>query len=90
MLFVRLPTGEGRILNVLINTGAQVNLLRTGLLEPRLLQRAQTPVRLVTANNQVLQVGDRTVSLEVTFRQKMQVNFCRICLRVTQNITRAA
>ena len=74
-LFVRLPTGEGRVLNALIDTGAQVNLIRTGLLEPRLLQRAKSPVRLVTANNQVLQGGDKTVSLEVTFRQKYAGEF---------------
>ena len=56
-----------RNLKILIDTGAQVNLVRSGLISGHLFQGATKIVRLVTASGTVLPGGERTVDLQLKF-----------------------
>ena len=47
-----LPTGEDEIIFVLVDTGAQANLIRSDLVPYHLSFNARNPVRLVAANQQ--------------------------------------
>ncbi len=54
-------------LRVLVDTGAQVNLIRRELVPPESWRIAEDPVRLITANNTVLKGGDVVVDLGLFF-----------------------
>ena len=64
-----LPNGDYLPMYVLVDTGAQANLIKSELVPPLMATKAHNPVRLVAANQQVLLGGDKTVSLEVGFSQ---------------------
>ena len=64
-----LPNGDGKKLFVLVDTGAQANLIRSDLVPYHLTFNARTPVRLVAANQQLMIGGDRTVCLQLGFNQ---------------------
>lgn len=68
-ILVGLPNGVQKLMNVLVDTGAQVNLIRSGLVEPGLMDVAVEPVRLLAANNQVIEGGDKVVPLSLGFMQ---------------------
>ena len=48
---VELPDGSLLPLKILVDTGAQVNLVKRGLVSRQDWKIAQNPVRLITANN---------------------------------------
>jgi hypothetical protein len=60
---VELPNSKLKNMKILVDTGAQINLVKRGLIPPSLWQRARNPVRLITANNSVLGGGDYVVNL---------------------------
>ena len=66
-----LPNGERRTMKVLVDTGAQANLIRKGLIGDHLLQAAVERLNLRTANGQRLDGGEKTVQLTLGFRQVM-------------------
>ena len=52
---------------VLVDTGAQISLIRKGLVPPHLLQPAKNPIRLMAANQQRLEGGDKEIRVDLTF-----------------------
>ena len=54
-LEAEMVNGERQAIRVLIDTGAQANLIRRGLLEEHLMYAARTPLTLTTANGQRLE-----------------------------------
>ena len=52
---------------VLIDTGAEVNLIRRGIIPPHLLSPASRPLRLVAANNQRLPGGRDVATVHLQF-----------------------
>ena len=50
-----LPNGNLVALEVLVDTGAQVNLIKERLVTCQFFQRAKNPVRLITAKNSILE-----------------------------------
>ena len=64
---VELPDGSLLPLKFLVDTGAQVNLVKRGLVSGQDWKIAQNPVRLITANNSVLRGGDKVVELGLNF-----------------------
>ena len=59
---VELPDGSFLPLKILVDTGAQVNLVKRGLVSRQDWEIAQNPVRLITANNSVLTEGGKARS----------------------------
>ena len=64
-----LPNGQERELKILIDTGAQANLIRTGLVSNLLMTPAPEPISLRTANGQKMEGGSRNVNLTLGFRR---------------------
>ena len=67
MLPVRTSSGYKKSLRTLIDTGAEVNLIRQGTLDSYFFRCADDPVQLVTANGQYMSGGSRTVELKILF-----------------------
>ena len=65
----RLPNGRVRKLKVLVDTGAQVNLIREGLVPYTCTTLADKPVRLMAANNRPLPSGNRCTEPQLSFVQ---------------------
>lgn len=93
-ILAELPNGEQKKLMILIDTGAEINLVRSGLLSSHLFFVAEKPMRLMTASGQVLPGGDKTVQLELFFSQMLngellddffhaELNFTKRTLRST-------
>ena len=70
----RLPNGRTRKLRVLIDTGAQVNLIREGLVPYVCTQQAIKPVRLMAANQLPLPGGGRCTTVDMSFVQVIDRN----------------
>ena len=68
----RLDNGDEVVLSVLIDTGAEANLVRTRVLPSSMFFPAQTPLNLVTANGCPLMGGRSCV--HVTFSLIQEVN----------------
>ena len=62
---VLLPSGREQILRALIDTGAQVNLVRKGVFDKNEFSRATEWLFLVTANGQPMEGGESMVDLDV-------------------------
>ena len=62
-----LPNGRLVALNVLVDTSAQVNLIKETLVPCHFFQRAENPVKLITANNSILEGGSQVVKLGLNF-----------------------
>ena len=67
LLKVRTTQGVVKTLKALIDTGAEANLIRQGVLDFSHFENAHEPIQLVTANGQRLMGGVRTISLEIEF-----------------------
>ena len=65
--------GRQKFIRALVDTGAQVNLIRNGLFSPNEFQRANSPLTLVAANGQVLEGGKCTIDLCMKFYQSSEV-----------------
>ena len=64
-ILAHLQNGEEQILKVLIDTGAQANLVRLGLLPDCILRETQEKLNLRTANGQKLAGGEREADLSL-------------------------
>ena len=60
---VAAPRGETKQIKVLIDTGAEVNLIRPGIFQPDSFQQASKPLKLVTVSGSILQGGQKTIPL---------------------------
>ena len=60
-----------RILNILVDSGAQVDLIRLGLFSEH-LRNAQNPVRLRMANGMPMLGGMRSIILELAFERTLK------------------
>lgn len=69
---VAYPRGDLVAMKILVDTGAQVNLVRSNLVPPEFLKMAKDPVRLLAANNSVLFGGDKTVEIELHFQEERE------------------
>ena len=50
-----LPNGNLIALKILVDTGAQVNLIKEKLVPRQFFRSAENPVKLITANNTILE-----------------------------------
>ena len=62
-----LTNGEHYPLNVLVDTGAEVCLVKKGLFPSHLSHPAPKPLKFQTANGQPLEGGDRIISVKLQF-----------------------
>jgi len=62
-----LPNGETKNLRILIDTGAQANLVRTGLIPRHLFYGAPRVLKLITASGQRMEGGERVVDVNLEF-----------------------
>ena len=60
-------TGDQRKIRILIDTGAEVNLLKRGIAYPECIQPARNPIQIAAANKMALVGGDKEVSCILTF-----------------------
>ena len=72
LIEVELPDGNFQNLKILIDTGAEANLIRKGLLPSHLFAVAKEPLIFVAANGQRLGGGSRVIPLNLYFQQEMQ------------------
>ena len=68
---IRLQNGETRILKVLVDTGAEANLVKLNLLPNHLFSQAPSVLKFRTANGQVLAGGDRVIQTSLGFTQSI-------------------
>ena len=66
---VRTNDGTRKSVSVLVDTGAEANLVRGGLFNDSLMRNAREPLSFVTANGQPLEGGKRTLELTLFFEQ---------------------
>ena len=59
--------GEQRELRVLVDTGAQANLIRTGVVPFAMFRPAYRPLRLLTVSGGTLGGGSREVVVRISF-----------------------
>jgi hypothetical protein len=64
-----LSNGEKIILDTLVDTGAEVNLVRMGLMPDHLFFSASKKLKLLTANGSRLSGGERIIETDVAFTQ---------------------
>jgi hypothetical protein len=64
------PNGEGKQLRVLVDTGAQVNLVKNVVVPRHLARAPPRPIRLVAANGQCVLGGDRCFKLELNLQKR--------------------
>ena len=63
----KLPDGEKKTLLALVDTGAQVNLFRSGIFTDWQMRPAQNPIKLITVDGTRLSGGSREISLDIEF-----------------------
>ncbi len=62
-----LEGGERRNLKILIDTGGEINLIRTGLFPRRFSRPAQKAYDIFAVNGRILQGGKTTIDLKLCF-----------------------
>lgn len=65
---LKVPNHEPLQVKVLVDTGAEVCLIRKGLVAQDALTPAEKPLRLVAANNQRLHGGDKVLTADLHFQ----------------------
>ena len=63
---MQISEGSEKIFNVLIDTGAEVNLIRRGVVQTSFWNATKTPQRFVTANSTAIWGGDRELLVDLT------------------------
>ena len=58
-----MPGGEHKQIRILVDTGAEVNLVKPGVFDDYSFNVATKPLRLITVSGSELQGGKRTISL---------------------------
>ena len=76
-LQVKGKDGQPFWVTALVDTGTQASLIRTGLAGD-LVKPSKRPLRLVTANGEVLGGGDKEVELLIHFLQRSAEGFERV------------
>ena len=71
-IYARLPSGKGQVLKVLIDTGAEANLIREGLVSSQEFCKAEECLNLTTANGQTLRGGQRELHTHLLFRKRLR------------------
>ena len=72
ILEVDLKFGSEEVKNVrfLVDTGAEINLIRRGIAPAHLISRAEKPLRIATANQGIMSGGDTMVNCIVVLQGK--------------------
>ena len=74
-LKVRVRCGrEEKVVDVLVDTGAQVSLVRRGLFKEELLQPSRRPVRLKVANGEIMGGGTHEATISMEFWEHERLN----------------
>ena len=74
-LRVRVRCGrEEKVVDVLVDTGAQVSLVRRGLFKEELLQPSRRPVRLKVANGEIMGGGTYEATISMEFWEHERLN----------------
>ena len=74
-LKVRVRCGrEEQVVDVLVDTGAQVSLVRRGLFKEELLQPSRRPVRLKVANGEIMGGGTHEATISMEFWEHERLN----------------
>ena len=74
-LKVRVRCGpEEKVEDVLVDTGAQVSLVRRGLFKEELLQPSRRPVRLKVANGEIMGGGTHEATISMEFWEHERLN----------------
>ena len=74
-LKVRVRCGqEELVVHSLMDTGAQVSLVRRGLFKEELLQPSRRPVRLKVANAEIMGGGTHEATISMEFREHERLN----------------
>ena len=64
---IRLKNGVEKVISALVDTVAQANLIREGIVPTHLTTLTQRPLELVAANGQIISGGDRETELKIFF-----------------------
>ena len=80
-MFIKGEEGEVIPLQVLIDTGCEMNLVRKGLVSEEGFEMAKKKFRLVTTNGFVLHGGDRTTTLNLLCKSFAPESGEKICLQ---------
>ena len=64
--------GEHRLLRVLVDTGAQANLIRTGVVPSAMFRPARQPMTFLTVSGETLAGGHREVAVRMSFHGTSQ------------------
>ena len=65
---------EELVVDVLVDTGAQVSLVRRGLFKEELLQPSRRPVRLKVANGEIMGGGTHEATISMEFWEHERLN----------------
>ena len=83
-LKVRVPCGqEELVVDVLVDTGAQVSLVRRGLFKEESLQPSRRPVRLKVANGKIMGGGTHEATISMEFWEHERLNCPDLAKRST-------
>jgi hypothetical protein len=66
---IELLNGEEKTVNILVDTGAEANLIRQGLISDHLMYTAKNPLKFETANGQTLAGGSRCTKVKMKLQQ---------------------
>ena len=78
-----LPNGQVEFLNVLVDTGAEANLVKIGKMPRHLVYPPPKPLNFVTASGQRLRGGDTRIDLTLEFMQRVNEKYLPDLLRKT-------
>ena len=66
---VQLENGTTKFLNALVDTGAQTNLLKSGVASFRCTHKGKEPLEVIAANGEIIRGGDRETSVKLRFEK---------------------
>jgi hypothetical protein len=78
-VWVELPSGRGQVLRALVDTGAEVNLVREGLFPKSEFSFAQTRLNLTMANGQLMRGGNLSFKVWLFFSRDQGQEFLEQC-----------